>query len=85
MNSSIPTPDDFLRTFEAECPPLVRRSTLRKLGFPIAPGTLANYAALRQGPPFIKISNRVCYRREDLVRFLRERSHIEHNHQAPKE
>lgn len=75
--SQHPTPEEFIHAFEQECPPLVRRSMLRKLGFPIAPGTLANYAVLRQGPPFIKISNRVCYRREDLVRFLRERSTCE--------
>lgn len=74
MSFSPPTVDDFLSGFKRECPPIVRRSELRKLGFPIAPGTLANYAAQRQGPPVFKVSGRACYRRDDLVDFLRQRT-----------
>ena len=76
MSTQAPTVEDFLSSFERECPPIVRRSLLRKLGFPLAPGTLANLAVLKQGPPVFAVSGRACYRREDLVSFLRERHHV---------
>ena len=74
MLTSTPCIEAFLASFSQECPPIVRRSELRKLGFPLAPGTMANLAALRQGPPVFTVSGRACYRREDLVNFLRERT-----------
>ena len=69
-----PTVTDFLADFEKECPPLVRRTELKKYGFPRTPQTLANLAVLKQGPPLFKVAGRACYRRADLVAFLRERT-----------
>lgn len=68
------TVTDFLADFERECPPLVRRTELKQYGFPLTPQTLANLAALKQGPPLFKVAGRACYRRADLVQFLRERT-----------
>jgi len=74
MESQPSTVSDFLADFEKECPPLVRRTDLKKFGFPLTPQTLANLAALKQGPPLFKVAGRACYRRADLVQFLKERT-----------
>lgn len=69
-----PTVTDFLTAFEKECPPIVRRTELKQFGFPLTAQSLANLAVLKQGPPLFKVAGRACYRRADLVQFLRERT-----------
>jgi hypothetical protein len=71
---SYPAIEEFLADFEREAPPLIRRSQLRTLGFPLSPQTLSNLATAKEGPPFYKVSGRVVYRRADLVAFLRSRT-----------
>lgn len=42
----------------------------------MSPGTLVNWRASGEGPPFVRLgARRVRYRRADLERWLRERTH----------
>lgn len=47
----------------------------------LSPYTLERWRSLKQGPPFLKISNRVLYRLEDIEQF--EATHLRHQEPAP--
>lgn len=58
-------------------PPIVPRNEIeRYLGSCISRGYLQNLDSLGKGPKRIKLGQKICYLREDLIEWLEERAEV---------
>lgn len=64
----------FFKAIESELPPVfTRKLASQTIGGLMSPKTFSNLDALNQGPPKIKIGNRVGYERSSFMHWLRQR------------
>lgn len=64
----------FFKAIESELPPVFSRKVASQtIGGLMSAKTFSNLDALNQGPPKIKIGNRVGYERASFMHWLRQR------------
>lgn len=73
MKTQEANPTDYLSELKEALPPIIARQEVpRLLGGSISLGHLQNLDCEGRGPKRFSLGRRVCYRREDLIVWLRE-------------